>query len=127
MLLVDSSIWIETLRGNLGKATDVLATRPDELVITEPVLGELLAGARDPDLVEARLAALPIRRMAPALDYRTGAHLFRSARRMGETVRSYSDCVIAAVALRHGDTVAHRDADFEVLARCSSLETLDLR
>lgn len=63
MLLVDSSVSIESLRDNRGRARDVLAALSDELVVTEPVLGELLAGARDPDLVEARLAALPIQRI----------------------------------------------------------------
>jgi predicted nucleic acid-binding protein len=128
MLLVDSSVWIEILRGRSSDWSRVLlGSTPDLLAVTEPVVGEVLAGARDPEKVEARLAALPLRRMEPGLDYRTAATLFRASRRAGLTVRNLTDCLIAAVALRHGDTVVHRDADFEALARVSSLATLDLR
>lgn len=128
MLLVDSSVWIEILRGqSSGWAREVLGSTPDLLAVTEPIVGEVLAGARDPERVEARLATLPLRRMDPGLDYRTAAALFRASRRSGLTVRNLTDCVIAAVALRHGDTVVHRDADFAALARISTLATLDLR
>ena len=128
MILVDSSVWIEVLRGrDPGWAHSVLADRADQLAMTEPVLGEVLAGARDADLVEQRLAALPLRRMDPGLDYRAAASLYRATRRSGLTVRNLTDCLIAAVALRHGDTLAHRDADFEALAQVSRLATLDLR
>ena len=41
-------------------------------------------------------------------------HLYRRCRAGGETVRKLSDCLIAAVALRHG-------ADFEVIARHTPL------
>lgn len=128
MILVDSSVWIEVLRGkDPGLARTALAGRTDQLAITEPVLGEVLAGARDADLVEQRLAALPLRRMDPSLDYRAAASLYRATRRSGLTVRNLTGCLIAAIALRHGDTLAHRDGDFEALAQVSGLATLDLR
>ena len=128
MILVDSSVWIEILRGtDAGQVRSVLTDRADDLAITEPVLGEVLAGARDAHAVEQRLAALPLRRMNPGLDYRAAASLYRATRRTGVTVRNLTDCLIAAIALRHGDTLAHRDADFEALASVSGLATLDLR
>jgi len=47
--------------------------------------------------------------------------LYRAARRQGLTVRSSTDCLIAACALRHGLEVVHRDRDYAALARVSAL------
>lgn len=130
MILVDSSLWIAQLRSTAespGPLTELRTRRVDEFVTTEVVLMEVLAGARDYDVVSSRLAALPVRHLMPATDYAAATLLFRSARRLGQTVRSLNDCVIAAVALRCGDEVAHRDADFEALAQVSDLRTIDLR
>jgi predicted nucleic acid-binding protein len=49
------------------------------------------------------------------------AALYRAARRVGLAVRSSSDCVIAACALRHDLEVLHRDRDFTALAQVSPL------
>lgn len=47
--------------------------------------------------------------------------LYRSARRMGRSVRSSVDCLIAACALRNDLEVLHRDRDFAALAAVSPL------
>jgi predicted nucleic acid-binding protein len=50
--------------------------------------------------------------------------LYRRARRSGVTFRSSIDCLIAAMAIRHGMAVMHRDRDFANLARVSGLKHL---
>jgi predicted nucleic acid-binding protein len=127
MLLIDSSIWIEIARGSTGGLKGALAAAGQPLAVTEPIVGEVLAGARDPDAVEARLATVNLRMVDPSRDYRDAAMLYRACRRRGTTIRSLNDCLIAAVALRYGDVVAHRDADFERIAEVAPLRTLDLR
>ncbi|HYN57396.1 MAG TPA: PIN domain-containing protein [Motilibacterales bacterium] len=97
------------------------------MAVTEPIVGEVLAGAHDPDAVESRLAAVNLRALDPGRDYRDAAMLHRACRRRGTTIRSLTDCLIAAVALRYDDVVAHRDADFERIAEVAPLRTLDLR
>ena len=52
--------------------------------------------------------------------------LYRLARRAGITVRSSTDCLIAACALRHDLTVLHRDRDYPALATISSLSVRSL-
>lgn len=42
--------------------------------------------------------------------------LYRSARRRGLTVRSSTDCLVAACAVRHDLEVLHRDRDYAALA-----------
>jgi predicted nucleic acid-binding protein len=127
MLLVDSSIWIEIARGASADLKQAMAAAGEPLAITEPIVGEVLAGAHDPDAVEARLASVNLRALDPSRDYRDAAMLYRACRRRGMTIRSLTDCLIAAVALRYGDVVAHRDADFERIAEVAPLRTLDLR
>ena len=127
MLLVDSSIWIEIARGGRGGLRSGLAAAGEPLAVTEPIVGEVLAGAYDPDAVESRLAAINLRSVDPGRDYRDAAMLYRSCLRRGTTIRSLTDCLIAAVALRYGDRVAHRDVDFERIREVTPLRTLDLR
>jgi len=47
--------------------------------------------------------------------------LYRRARRVGLTVRSSVDCLIAACAIRHDLEVLHSDRDYPALARVSEL------
>ena len=53
--------------------------------------------------------------------------LYRSARRAGLTIRSSTDCVLAACAIRHHLTVAHVDRDYDHLAKVSTLQTHRIR
>lgn len=128
MILVDSSVWIDFLRGRHTLASDVLRRLvADEanLVTTEPVVMELLAGGgSDPRRVaqlERLTDGLSLARVEPHLDFHAAAGLYRAARVNGETVRSLVDCLIAAVAIRHGLELLHDDRDFEALARISPL------
>lgn len=128
MMLVDTSVWIEELRTTrFERFRELRHQRPDDIAVTEPVLMEVLAGAARPELVQARLAAVPLRSVEPGVDYVVAASIFRHARSSGFTIRSLEDCLIAAVALRLDDTVVHRDADFEHIATVTGLTTLDLR
>jgi predicted nucleic acid-binding protein len=127
MVLVDTSAWIEYLRGtgspyNTYVREAILADRP--LGWTDPILYELTAGARSPrraaDL-RALLLRGPVLAVEGLQDWEGAAQLYRSARSNGLTVRSSIDCLIAAVALRTGNPVLAVDRDFEALAQVSDL------
>jgi predicted nucleic acid-binding protein len=49
------------------------------------------------------------------------AEIHREGRRRGYTIRSTTDCLIAAIAIEHGATVWHKDRDFTVIARYTPL------
>lgn len=132
MRLLDSSTWIEYLRGTGSHAAEVveeLLQRPDEIATTEPVVMEILAGATDEaglhalENLTSGLTTLPL---DPRTDYHDAARIFRAARRRGLTVRRLTDCLVAAVALRHDVPVVHRDNDFEVIASVTTLRTESL-
>ena len=125
MLLADTSAWVEYVRDTGSPTSERLEhhLKADELLTTDVVVMELLAGARD-DAHETRLAALlslalslPVERT----DWTEAARLQRRCRAQGETVRRLPDCLIAAVAIRTGAEVLHSDKDFDTLARHTAL------
>src|SRR3954454_12383106 len=101
MILVRTSAWIEYFRGTGSTAAIEVRRR---LVNGLPFLG-----------------------VDSAVDFRAAADIYRAARRTGATIRSINDCLIAAIAIRHSAPVVHRAADFDVIARITSLEAASIR
>jgi predicted nucleic acid-binding protein len=126
VILADSSAWIEYLRRTESPADlriDELIARGGPLVTTEVVVMELLMPARvDTVAIDRLLGRFPLLPVGGLETYALAAELHRECRRGGETVRRPTDCLIAAVALREGAAVLHRDADFDVLARHTALQ-----
>ncbi len=124
MVLVDTSAWIEVFRrpSRLDIESEVDF---DAIVTCLPVVQEVLQGFTTEDAFrkgrEAMLA-LPIVEspMREAL-FTEAVDLYRRARRVGLTVRSSVDCLIAACAIRHDLEVLHSDRDYPALARVSEL------
>src|SRR5262245_66356062 len=106
MILVDSSAWIEFLRGTGHPAHLTLKHHLDtgsSIATMEVIVMELLAGAgsnRDRDRLRHRLLALPQLRLRGMPDFEAAADLYRRCRSAGGTVRKLIDCLIAAVAIR---------------------------
>lgn len=129
-VLVDTSVWVEFLRGT-GSTADrwMVAALRDERPLgwTEPVLLELLVGARSARRA-AELRALatrgPALRVSGLVDWEAAASIARAAAVAGHPVRSTVDCLIAAVAIRSGVPVVTDDGDYDVIAAHSSLEVL---
>ena len=134
MILIDTSAWIEYLRAT-GSAAAIevrrlLSTEADRVVMCEPVAMEILSGALDDDKhakLEQLVNGLPSLSIDDAVDFRSAAAIYRAARRAGQTVRSINDCLIAAVSMRHGANIIHRDADFEVIAAITGLKAQSFR
>ena len=88
----------------------------DDVAVTEPVIMEVLAGARD-DRREQDLRRLMQRfvllRFDAAVDFEAAARIYRSCRRVGITPRGMVDCMIASVALRHGASLLTADVDLD--------------
>jgi predicted nucleic acid-binding protein len=127
LILVDTSAWVEYLRGtqsSVHQALRELIVRGKPLATTEVVVMEVLAGARDQGHLE-RLRRLLLRcQLLPArgvADYEQAAALFRQCRLKGETIRRLTDCLIATIAIRDGVEVLHADTDFQAIARHTAL------
>ncbi len=125
MILVDTSAWIEFLRDTSSPVCDRVQRELSlDIAITDPILMEVLAGARDDThlLQLRRLLARGARLSTQPADFEQAAVLYRQCRKNGETVRKLVDCLIAAISIRNTIPVLHQDQDFEVLARHTLLE-----
>jgi predicted nucleic acid-binding protein len=99
----------------------------EDLALTDPIVMELLAGARtiaEEEQIRARLVAHQLISVRGLDDFETAAAIYRTCRSRGATIRNLVDCLIAAVAIREDVPVLHNDADFEVIAQHTGLQTL---
>jgi predicted nucleic acid-binding protein len=130
VILPDSSAWIAFLRGSGSPAhlhLRSLVAEEGDVVVTEPVIMEVLAGARDAGhlrQLKRLLYEFPLASVAGIDDYETAASTYEHCRRLGTTPRNLVDCLIAAVALRIDATVLHQDRDFDAIARHLPLKTV---
>ena len=128
MILADTSAWVEYDRATGSAADQRLAALIGDdgpLVVTEPVLMEVLAGARS----EAREADL--RRLLLSFgfvpfdavtDFEAAARIYRRCRQAGVTPRGMVDCMIAAVAYRRGAALLSWDIDMDRVAQVIGVE-----
>jgi len=90
------------------------------LGVTEPVIMEVVAGARTDDR-EAELRGLLLRcallGFDAAADFDAAARIYRRCASAGITPRGMVDCMIASVAHRHGATLLAADADLIRVAK----------
>jgi predicted nucleic acid-binding protein len=128
VILADTSAWIEYDRAT-GSAVDQRVTEliRDEgpLAVTEPVLMEVMAGARDDERERALrrlLLRLDLLAFDTAADFDAAARIYRRCRRAGVTPRGMVDCLIASVARRHQATLLAQDADISRIARVVGIE-----
>ncbi len=129
MFLVDTSAWIEFFRKGsrleLGSTVEL-----DEIVTCLPVIQEVLQGFQDEHafrIATGSMRGFPIVESPMRAElFDEAINLYRSARRLGLTIRSGVDCIIAACAIRHELTVLHNDRDFDHLAKVSPLLIQDV-
>lgn len=128
MILADTSAWIEYDRATGSTADQRLAaliTADGPLAVTEPVIMEVLAGARS-DAREEDLRRLLLRfsllHFDAASDFDAAARIYRRCRRAGITPRGMVDCMIAAAAWRAGAALLCCDADLQHVATVIGLE-----
>jgi hypothetical protein len=129
VILADTSAWVEYDRAT-GSQVDLrltdLIVADGPLAVSEPVVMEVVAGARTDDH-EADLRRLLLRctllGFDPIADFDSAATIYRRCRRAGVTPRGMVDCMIASVALRYGAALLAADAD---LSRVATVVGIDL-
>ena len=123
MYLVDTSVWVDYLR---GKATpQVRALKEllagEEIVGVAPIiLQEILQGADSDQRFEkwrkyfsGLCCYAP---MDPVESHVAAARLYQACRRAGKTPRSSNDCLIAQIAIEHRLALLQDDRDFGAIA-----------
>lgn len=126
MLLVDSTVWIDFLRGRITSQADYLTKAletEEDICICGPILTEVLQGIADENQFRkakeffGRLICLPLTEQSFILS----AEIYRKARSHGHIIRKTIDCMIAACAISHNISLLHNDEDFNTIERYSKL------
>ncbi|WP_297833940.1 PIN domain nuclease [Thermomonas sp.] len=117
-MLVDSSVWIDYLRGTETRQTNCLhaALGREPIAVGDLILTEVLQGMttdRDFAQVLRLLGSLDVVTMGGHDVAVQAARNFRALRALGISVRKTIDCVIATRCILDGLTLLHCDRDFE--------------
>jgi len=131
VILVDTSAWVEYDRAtdsSVDQRVAELIEAAGPIAVTEPVVMEVLAGARDgrreADLRRLLLRFEPLAFDAVA-DFDGAVRIYRRCRAAGVTPRGTVDCMIAAVAWRREVSLLSHDADMDRIARIMGIATDD--
>lgn len=123
MYLVDTSVWVDYLRGSATSQVRALKDllSGEEIVGTAPIiLQEILQGAESVDRFETwrkyfaeLFCYLP---RDPVQSHVDAARLYQDCRKAGKTPRSSNDCLIAQIAIENNLVLLHNDRDFDAIA-----------
>ncbi len=123
MILADTSAWVEYDRANDSPLhlhlTALIDESAEDVAVTEPVLMEVLAGARNERRYQRlfnRLTSLGWLPVDPVTDFTGAARIYRVCRANGFTPRGLTDCMIANIALRTESEILTADQDFYRMA-----------
>ena len=130
MILVDTSVWIDFLRGRDSvhhRILHNLIENEEDLCLTGIIVTEILQGIKDEKANEETkqyLLEFPIYHPSGIDTYIEAANIYKRCARKGKTVRKTVDCLIAAVTIENDLTLFHHDADFDSIVECTGLKTL---
>jgi predicted nucleic acid-binding protein len=128
MILADTSAWIEYDRATgsaVHRRVAELIASEGPLSVTEPVIMEVLAGARnDQRKLDLRrlMSRFRLLRFDAVADFDAAARIYRRCRGAGFTPRGMVDCMIAAVAWRHGASLLALDTDLQRVGQIVGIE-----
>jgi predicted nucleic acid-binding protein len=117
MTIVDTTVWIDYLRGRESAHTEWLDVHltSERIGLLDLMVCELLQGV--PSTKAAHTLEAHLRRFeifetgGVSLAAASAAH-YRTLRRRGVTVRGTIDCLIATWCITHGLPLLHTDRDF---------------
>jgi predicted nucleic acid-binding protein len=128
VVIVDSTVWIDYLRGSHNSATDWLDRhlQRQRLGLTDLILCEVLQGTRGSDFrrVRADLLKFEIYECCGTELAIAAAENYRILRRMGYTLRTTIDCLIATFCIYNGHSLLHRDRDFDAFENALGLSVI---
>ena len=104
------------------------AISDQEVIIIDPILLEVMAGARRDTVARTQrlLEAQQHEALSPKLDWLDAATIYRELRWRGITIRSQTDALIAAVAIRLNVPVLHHDRDYGRIAEHTPLQLVEV-
>jgi predicted nucleic acid-binding protein len=133
MILVDTSVWIDFLRGENSLERQILhklIEGEEEISITGIILTEILQGIKEDEKYQKTrdyLLEFPMYEPSGINTYIDAARIYRECRNNGKTIRSTVDCIIAAICLENDLSILHRDRDYDIIQECVGLKVIKAR
>jgi predicted nucleic acid-binding protein len=129
MVIVDTTVWIDYLRGYETSETRWLEENLSRLRLglTDLILCEVLQGFQDSDefaRVRGDLLKFHVFHSVSTDLAIAAAENYRELRQRGYTVRKTIDCLIATFCLQYEHELLHRDRDFDSFERALGLRVL---
>jgi predicted nucleic acid-binding protein len=130
VVIVDTSVWIDYLRG-IDNCETVWLDRElhrQRLGLTDLILCEILQGIQSRKAFSqtlAELAKLHVFHGGGAMIAVAAARNYQNLRQRGYTVRKTIDCLIATFCLEADHQLLHRDHDFDPFEKVLGLRVLD--
>jgi predicted nucleic acid-binding protein len=118
LVIVDTTVWIDYLRGTENPETLWLdrELQQQRLGMTDLILCEVLQGVREQSIFErvrADLLKFQVFQTGGIELAIAAAQNYRELRRRGYTVHKTIDCLIASFCLEAGHELLHRNRDFD--------------
>lgn len=132
MILVDTSVWIDFLRGRnttYRRTLHDLIEQEEDICITGIILTEILQGVNDEragNEIKQYLLDFPIYHPRSITTNIEAAQLYKQCAKKGKTVRKTVDCIIAAISIENGLVLFHNDRDFDSIAQCTDMKILQV-
>ena len=130
MTVIDSSVWILLLNGVRHPKVEqarLLIEGPEDIGVPGIVLDEILRGLRNDshfrrirDILLGDFTYLEMRQS----QFLRSADIYRTLRKRGRTIRSPSDCLVAACAMEESASLLENDADFHTIAEVFPLNLM---
>jgi predicted nucleic acid-binding protein len=129
MVIVDTTVWIDYLRGTENPETRWLdrELQQQRLGLTDLILCEVLQGIRDQSAfakVRSDLLKFQVFQTGGSLLAIAAAQNYRDLRQRGYTVHKTIDCLIATFCLEARHELLHRDRDFDCFEKVLGLQVL---
>ena len=129
MYLVDTSVWIDYIKGVDCEHVDFLdrlLQNPLAVGLSDVICMEILQGVKNQkifDQFQEYFSGQKIYQFNdPLKSHIAAAQIFFDCRRKGFTVRSSIDCLIAQCAIEHELILLHNDKDFKMMASTVGLQ-----
>jgi predicted nucleic acid-binding protein len=129
MVIVDTTVWIDYLRGTENAETRWLERelQNQRLGLTDLILCEVLQGIREQNVfarVRADLLKFKVFPTGGSEFAIAAAQNYRELRQRGYTVHKTIDCLIATFCLQAKHELLHRDRDFECFEKVLGLRVV---
>lgn len=130
VVLVDTSVWINFFKARETEASLFLKNNQSNIIIATcpTIVQEVLQGIitdADEQIVKLYFDYLTRLVEDPYHIAEEAADLYRTLRKKGVIVKKPNDCLIASYAMRNEVALLHDDKDFRLIAKYSSLKTMD--